>query len=93
LPPPQPAAPPLNLLQPAPRLMPQGYYPPVFPAVPPQQPRFGTREVWQYMALDQYGKWRPKVIQSPYGSYYQYNGQPYPWITTRPTNYMPYVLD
>src|SRR5665213_2120337 len=85
--------PPPVILQPAPRLMPQGYYPPVFPAIPPQAPRLGTREVWQYMGVTQTGRYRPRVILSPYGSYYYYNRAPYPWITNRASAFMPYALD
>lgn len=86
--PPQTIEPPV-----APRLMPQGYYPPIFPAVPPQLPRPGTREQWQYLGVTDTGRWRPRVILSPYGSYYYYSGEPFGWITSRPSSYMPYALD
>lgn len=54
---------------------------------PPPPPIFyqhGSRDVWQNYAVDSYGRWRPRVILSPYGSYYHANWQPYPWATTNP---------
>ncbi len=78
---------------PSAQLMPQGSYPPVFPVVPPRRPLPGTREVWQYMGVTETGRYRPRVVLSPYGSYYYYNGEPYPWITNRSQIYMPYALD
>jgi hypothetical protein len=48
-------------------------------------------EVWQNLAVDRYGRFRPVVIMSPYGDYYRYNGQPYPWRQLNPQNIMPYV--
>jgi hypothetical protein len=57
-------------------------------------PEFGRRSVWQMMAPDQFGRFRPRVIYSPFGnSYYQYNGAPFPWTTTMPRLYMPYLVD
>lgn len=58
-----------------------------------RSPRAGTREVWQNYAVDSFGRFTPRVILSPYGSYYLYNGQPYPWITNRSTAFMPYATD
>ena len=85
--------PPQGALQPAPQLMPQGYYPPVFPAIPPRLPRVDSREVWQYMGVTETGRYRPRVILAPQGSYYYYNRAPYPWISNRSTAFMPYALD
>lgn len=62
----------------------------VYPSLPPQ---LGTREVWQYYGVDRSGRFLPRVVLSPYGAYYLYNGRPYPWTTTRPGVHMPYVLD
>ena len=62
----------------------------VYPSLPPQ---LGTREVWQYYGVDRSGRFLPRVIQSPYGAYYLYDGRPYPWTTTRPSVHMPYALD
>ena len=61
--------------------------------VPPQFPRWGTREVWQFYGVDGAGRFRPRVILGPYGAYYAVNGAPYPWTTSRPMLYMPYVTD
>jgi len=50
-------------------------------------------DVWQYYGVDRFGRFRPRVIYSPYGSYYLYNGEPYPWTTTHALDFMPYVVD
>jgi hypothetical protein len=73
-----------------PALLPHGYYPGI---VPPHMPRPGTREVWQYMGVTDTGRYRPRVILSPYGSYNYYNREPYPWVNNRSTNWMPYAVD
>jgi hypothetical protein len=76
---------------PAPRpIVPELTGPYILPNLPPM---VGTREVWQYYAVDRSGRFVNRVILAPYGSYYLYNGQPYPWTTTRPTLHMPYALD
>lgn len=61
--------------------------------LPSSQPQPGTREVWQYYAVDSRGRWVPRVILSPTGAYYYGNGVNFPFTTTRPNVYMPYVLD
>ena len=61
--------------------------------LPSSMPRPGTREVWQYYGVDRRGRWVPRVIQSPVGAYYYSNGAPFPYPTTRPSLYMPYVVD
>jgi hypothetical protein len=86
------ALPPPRALE-TPPVLPQAFYPEILPYVGPQPPRPGTREVWQYMGVDQTGRWRPKVILSPYGSYYYYTREPYPWLSSRPWSYMPYATD
>ena len=43
--------------------------------------RTNRRDVWQYYQVDRFGSWRPVVVWGPYGAYYLYNGQPYPWAT------------
>ena len=67
----------------------------VLPYAPPDPPpEIGRRSGWQMYAVDRFGRFRPRVIYSPYGnSYYQYNGAPFPWTTTMPRLYMPYVID
>jgi hypothetical protein len=50
-------------------------------------------DVWQYYGVDRFGRFRARVIYSPYGAYYLYNGKPYPWTTTHALDFMPYVVD
>lgn len=47
-------------------------------------PVHGTLDVWTNYAVDSTGRWRPRVIAAPFGSYYFYNSQFYPWTTTHP---------
>jgi hypothetical protein len=63
------------------------------PYWPPPYFRTSRYEVWQYYGVDRLGRFRPRVVYSPYGSYYLYNGQPYPWMTTHARDFMPYVMD
>lgn len=53
----------------------------------------GTRAVWNNYAVDRYGRWRPRVILAPFGSYYYYNGQPYPFQTLYPGSFRPVTHD
>jgi hypothetical protein len=53
----------------------------------------GTRDVWNNYAVDSFGRWRPRVILAPFGSYYYYNGQPYPWTTSYPGSFRPVTHD
>jgi len=64
--------------------------------LPPPPPIFyqhGTRDVWQNYAVDSYGRWRPRVIFSPYGSYYHADGAPYPWASTHPRSFRAVTTD
>jgi hypothetical protein len=65
----------------------------LLPYLPPSLPRPGTREVWQYYGVDNRGRWVARVILSPSGAYYYYNGAPFRFTTTQPQLYMPYVVD
>jgi hypothetical protein len=56
-------------------------------------PRTDTRYVWSLYAPDSAGRLRPRVILSPYVSYYLQNGQPYPWTTTQPQLILPRTGD
>jgi hypothetical protein len=56
-------------------------------------PQRSAYEVWQNYGVDRRGFFRPVVIYSPSGSYYRYNGAPFPWTTTHPLEWMPYVVD
>lgn len=40
--------------------------------------------VWQYYGVDRAGSFRPRVILTPEGAYYLYNGKCYPWVSTHP---------
>src|SRR5262249_7440580 len=55
--------------------------------------RASRYEVWQYYGVDRFGRFRPRVILSPYGAYYLYNGQPYPWVTTHEADFLRHVVD
>lgn len=73
-------------------LLPRYVWSPYAPPDPP--PQFGRRDAWQMFAVDRFGRFRPRVIYSPYGnSYYQIDGAPFPWTTTIPRLYMPYIID
>jgi len=55
-------------------------------------PRISRYEVWKNLGVDQYGQFRPVVIDSPYGTYYRYNREPFPWATLYPWEYTPYIM-
>jgi len=55
--------------------------------------RRSAYEVWQNYGVDRSGFFKPLVVYSPYGSYYRYNGAPFPWTTTHQREFMPYVVD
>jgi hypothetical protein len=66
---------------------------PALPIFLPEMPRPGTREVWQYYAVDSFGRFRPRVILAPGGAYYYRSGEPYPWVPNRSTRFMPWAVD
>ena len=61
--------------------------------ITPWAPQPGTREIWQYYRVDSRGRFLPRVLYTPSGAFYLRNGEPYPWTTTRPTLWMPYVME
>jgi hypothetical protein len=63
------------------------------PGPNPMYMRRSAYDVWQHYAVDRYGYFRPRVILAPYGAYYLYNGEPYPWVSTHQLDFMPYVVD
>ena len=63
-----------------------------FWVLPPRPPRLDTRAGWSMFAPDQGGRWRPRVILAPGGSYYLYTGEPYPW-SPQPRQVMPWTSD
>ena len=79
---------------PAPQVAPQPVPVEIWPSFNlPPLPRPGTREVWQYYGVDSRGRFVPRVMQSPYGNYYLYNGAPYLYGSIERSAYMPYVVD
>jgi hypothetical protein len=74
---------------PPPRMVETVVLPPVLPPVY----RRSAYEVWQNYGVDRRGFFRPLVVYSPYGSYYRYDGAPFPWVTTHQREFMPYVVD
>jgi hypothetical protein len=61
--------------------------------IAPVHVRTSRYDVWQYYAPDRMGRYRPRVIYSSHGSYYLYDGKPFPWVTTHEREFMPYVVD
>jgi hypothetical protein len=55
--------------------------------------RISRYEIWQHYGVDRFGRFRPRVVLTPYGAYYSYNGAPYPWLTTHSLEFMPLVVD
>jgi len=62
-------------------------------AIVPYFPRTDTREVWQHYGVNSLGRFVPRVIVLPQGSYYSRDLQPYPWTTNRTTAIMPSKVD
>jgi hypothetical protein len=69
------------------------------PRIVPAEPvvlipyRVSQYEVWQHMAVDRQGFFRPRIVLTPHGAFYSYNGQPAPWVMSEPRRFMPYVSD
>ena len=59
----------------------------------PMYYRPSQMEKWQNYGVDLKGFFRPRVIYSPYGAYYRYNGQPYYLTPVYNLYFMPYVTD
>jgi hypothetical protein len=55
--------------------------------------RVNRYAIWQNYAVDRYGSFRARVIYTPEGAFYYYDGRPYPYLTTHPLNFMPYAGD
>ncbi len=49
--------------------------------------------VWQNYAVDRHGYFRARVIYTPDGAYFVYDGHPYNDLITHPLNFMPYAGD
>jgi hypothetical protein len=72
-------------LPPPKMLVPEPLY--VFP------PRVQSRWVWSLYAPNSAGRMRPRVVLSPYGSYYLRDGEPFPWTTTQQQLLLPRTGD
>lgn len=59
----------------------------------PYQVREDPYARWYFLGVDRQGFFRPRVIYSPYGSYYLYNGKPFPWAIMHQREWMPYLTD
>ena len=57
--------------------------------IEPVYQRSDTRDVWQHYGVNSFGRFVPRVIQTPYGYHYSRDLQPYPWAGTRPRAFMP----
>jgi hypothetical protein len=77
--------------------------PQVVPVLVPEPPfdgpvfhipqRVNRYEVWQSYGVDAQGRFRPRVIYSPYQPYYYFNGKPYGYTPVHPRWIMPSVVD
>jgi hypothetical protein len=85
---PAPLAPAPAVPAPAPSIQ---YMP--YPLLPPPPPRLDSRNAWALFGVDQTGHYRYRVVMSPYGSYYLYNGQPYYGTTLKQTYIQPKTTD
>ncbi len=63
---------------------------------PPEKMVFYPKESayshWQNLAVDRLGNFRPRVVYSPNGSFYLYNGMSYPFTDSRTGNFAPTEL-
>ena len=57
--------------------------------IEPIYQRTDTRDVWQHYGVNSFGRFVPRVIQTPYGYHYSRDLQPYPWAGTRTRAIMP----
>jgi hypothetical protein len=54
--------------------------------------RINYLDVWQDYEVSRQGRFRPLVIYSPYGAYYRYNHQPYPWAPVEPRAFGGFIV-
>jgi hypothetical protein len=57
------------------------------------QLRINRYAVWQFYDVDRWGRFRPVVVNSPYGAYYLFNGECFPWATVHYLEVMPKIVD
>ena len=55
--------------------------------------RISRYDVWQHYGVDRFGRFRLRVVLTPYGAYYSHNGEHYPWVSTHSLDFMPLVVD
>jgi hypothetical protein len=55
-------------------------------------PKESAYSHWQNLAVDRLGNFRPRVVYSPNGSFYLYNGMSYPFTDSRTGNFSPTEL-
>ena len=55
-------------------------------------PKESAYSHWQNLAVDRLGNFRPRVVYSPNGSFYLYNGMSYPFTDSRTGNFAPTEL-
>ncbi len=70
--------------------------PPLLPppaVLNPQWGRVGRYAAWQNYGVDRLGRWRPRVLYTPDGAFYYYDGRPFPFTTIHPLEFMPYASD
>lgn len=63
------------------------------PALNPVYFRTSRYDIWQFYAVNRSGYFRPRVVLSPYGAYYLYNGQPFPWVSTHSLEFAPTIAN
>lgn len=49
-------------------------------------------EVWQLLDVDRFGYWRPRVVYSPNGPYWLYNGAYYPYASINQNYFKPTLV-
>jgi len=57
--------------------------------IEPIYQRTDTRDVWQHYGVNSFGRFVPRVINTPYGYYYSRDLEPYPWAGIRPRLFRP----
>jgi hypothetical protein len=67
--------------------------PPPLVVFNPQWGRINYHAVWENYAVDRFGYFRPRVVLTPDGAFYYYNGRPFRWAYSRPLEWMPYAND
>ena len=85
--------PPVEILHAPQKMIPAASAPIWVYQVPPPLPyqRINRWDVWQYYGVDRQNHWRPRVAYTPYGAFYLFNGQPYPYTALHQRDFMPYV--